>query len=46
MISEFAKPYPNEEFLRKFFYFNSMWNNFKTNLRKNISADVTNKDMY
>jgi hypothetical protein len=45
MIAEFAKPYPNEEFLRKFFYFNSMWINFKTSLRKNIADDVKNKSM-
>lgn len=45
MILEYAKPYPSEEFLRKFFYFNSMWINFKSSLRSNIAADVKNKNM-
>ena len=44
-IKKYAKPYPNEQFLRKFYYYNEAWDNYKTTLRYNILADALNRDL-
>jgi len=42
-LQQFAKPYPNDEFIRKFYLYNSIWINFKKTLKNNIVADYKNK---
>ena len=42
-IKKYAKPYPGEEFLRKFYYYNDSWNKYKNALKYNIIADSINK---
>jgi CRP-like cAMP-binding protein len=42
-IKKYAKPYPGEEFLRKFYYYNDAWNKYKNALKYNIIADSINK---
>jgi CRP-like cAMP-binding protein len=42
-IKKYAKPYPGEEFLRKFYYYNDAWNKYKNALKYNILADSINK---
>jgi hypothetical protein len=44
-MKKFAKPYPNDEFIRRFYYYNSVWNNYKEVIRHNIKADAVNKNM-
>ena len=44
-IKKYAKPYPNDEFLRKFYYYNEAWDKYKSTLRYNILADALNKDV-
>ena len=44
-IKKYAKPYPNDQFLRKFYYYNEAWDNYKTTLRYNILADALNRDL-
>ena len=44
-IKKYAKPYPNDEFLRKFYYYNEAWDKYKTTLRYNILADALNRDL-
>jgi len=45
-MTTYAKPYPDIQFVRKFFYLNHSWITFKKNLLKNIKADYTNREMY
>ncbi len=42
-IKKYSKPYPNEEFLRRFHYYNESWMKFKKNVKYNIMADALNK---
>ena len=42
-IKKYSKPYPNEEFLRRFHYCNESWMKFKKNVKYNIMADALNK---
>ena len=41
-IKKYCKPYPNDEFLRKFYYYNDAWNKYKNALKYNIIADSIN----
>ena len=41
-IKKYCKPYPNEEFLRKFYYYNDAWCKYKNALKYNIIADSIN----
>ena len=43
-IKKYSKPYPNEEFLRRFHYYNESWLKYKKNLKCNILADALNKN--
>lgn len=42
-IKKYAKPYPGDEFLRKFYYYNDAWLKYKHTLKFNILADSLNK---
>ena len=42
-IKKYSKPYPNEEFLRRYHYYNESWLKYKKNVKFNIMADVLNK---
>ena len=42
-IKKYSKPYPNEEFLRRFHYYNESWLKFKKSVKCNIMADALNK---
>lgn len=42
-IKKYSKSYPNEEFLRRFHYYNESWMKFKKNVKYNIMADALNK---
>jgi len=44
-LQQFAKPYPGDDFIRKFFFYNSCWLNFKKTLKKNIVAEYTNRKL-
>jgi CRP-like cAMP-binding protein len=44
-IQSYAKPYPTDDFIRKFYYYNSVWINFKNTLKQNIIADGINKEL-
>jgi cAMP-dependent protein kinase regulator len=44
-IKKYAKRYPNDEFLRKFYYYNESWNKYKNTLKYNILADSLNRDI-
>ena len=41
-IKKYSKPYPTDEFLRKFYYYNDAWNKYKNALKYNIIADSIN----
>ena len=41
-IKKYSKPYPNDEFLRKFYYYNDAWSKYKNALKYNIIADSIN----
>ena len=43
-IKKYSKPYPNEEFLRRFHYYNESWLKFKKSVKCNIMADALNKN--
>ena len=43
-IKKYSKPYPNEEFLRRFHYYNESWLKYKKDLKYNILADSLNKN--
>ena len=43
-IKKYSKPYPSEEFLRRFHYYNESWLKYKKNLKCNILADALNKN--
>ncbi len=43
-IKKYAKPYPGDEFLRKFYYYNDAWNKYKNALKYNIIADSVNRN--
>ena len=42
-IKKYSKPYPNEDFLRRFHYYNESWLKYKKNVKCNIMADSLNK---
>ena len=42
-IKKYSRPYPNEQFLRRFHYFNESWTEFKKEVKCNILADSLNK---
>ena len=42
-IKKYSKPYPNEEFLRRYHYYNESCLKYKKNVKFNIMADVLNK---
>ena len=44
-IKKYAKKYPDDEFLRKFYYYNESWNKYKNTLKYNILADSLNRDI-
>ena len=41
-IKKYSKPYPNEDFLRRFHYYNESWLKYKKNVKCNIMADALN----
>jgi len=43
-IKKYSKPYPSEEFLRRFHYYNESWLRYKKDLKYNILADSLNKN--
>ena len=43
-IKKYSKPYPGEEFLRRFHYYNESWLRYKKDLKYNILADSLNKN--
>ena len=43
-MKKYAKPYPNDEFLRKFYYYNEAWMKYKSTLKYNILADSLNRN--
>jgi hypothetical protein len=45
-MKTYAKPYPEDSNLRKYYYYNSVWANYKNTIRYNILADVINKEVY
>lgn len=44
-IEKYIKPYPEEKFLRRFYYFNSIWIDYRKTVKQNIMVDVYNKEM-
>jgi hypothetical protein len=44
-MKTYAKPYPEEQSLRKYYYYNKLWTDYKNTIRYNILADVINKDV-
>ncbi len=44
-IQAYAKPYPSDDFIRKFYYYNSIWVNYRNTVKQNIIADGTNKNL-
>ena len=42
-IKKYSRPYPNEQFLRRFHYFNESWLNYKKDVKCKIIADSLNK---
>ncbi len=42
-MRRYTKHYPSDEFIRKFYYYNNLWQSFKNSVRHNINADVKNK---
>lgn len=44
-IKKYAKPYPDDEFLRKFYYYNEAWMKYRNTLKYNILADALNRDI-
>ena len=42
-IKQYSRPYPNEQFLRRFHYFNESWINYKKEVKCKIIADSLNK---
>ena len=42
-IKKYSKPYPTEQFMRRYHYFNESWLKYKTNVKRNIMADALNK---
>ena len=43
-FKKYAKPYPGDEFLRKFYYYNDAWSKYKNALKYIIIADSINKN--
>jgi CRP-like cAMP-binding protein len=43
-IKKYSKPYPSEEFLRRFHYYNESWLKYKKDLKYSILADSLNKN--
>ena len=44
-IKNYAKPYPDNEFLRKYQFYQNQWNNFKKTVISNIKAEINNKEL-
>jgi hypothetical protein len=42
-IKTYSKPYPKDDFLRRYHYYNSQWKNYKEKVKLNIQADRNNK---
>ena len=42
-IKKYSRPYPNEQFLRRFHYFSEHWTKFKKEVKSKIMADALNK---
>ena len=42
-IKKYSRPYPNEQFLRRFHYFHESWINYKKEVKCKIIADSLNK---
>ena len=42
-IKKYSRPYPNEQFLRRFHYFNESWLKYKKEVKCEIIADSLNK---
>ena len=42
-IKKYSKPYPTEQFMRRFHYYNESWLKYKTNVKRNIMAESLNK---
>jgi CRP-like cAMP-binding protein len=42
-IKKYSRPYPNEQFLRRFHYFSEHWTKFKKEVKSEIMADALNK---
>ena len=43
-IKKYSKPYPSEEFLRRFHYYNESWLRYKKDLKYSILAESLNKN--
>lgn len=44
-MKKYAKPYPDDAFLRKFYYYNEAWMKYRNTLKYNILADALNRDV-
>lgn len=42
----YSKPYPNEEFLRKYHLYNNKWKSYRKAVKNNIHAECFNRNMY
>ena len=42
-IKKYSKPYPSEEFMRRFHYYNESWLKYKKDVKNSIMADALNK---
>lgn len=44
-IKNYAKPYPEDPFLRKYHFYKNQWNNYKKVVKDNILAGLNNKEL-
>ncbi|MCQ2818609.1 MAG: cyclic nucleotide-binding domain-containing protein [archaeon] len=44
-LQKYAKPYPSDEFLRKFYYYNDAWMKYRVAVRENIMNEYLNNDI-
>lgn len=44
-IKSYAKPYPENEFLRKYHSYKKQWDNYKKTVKNNILAEINNKEL-
>ena len=42
-IKKYSKPYPSEEFMRRFHYYNESWLKYKKDVKNSIMAEALNK---